>query len=506
MPRQQIFTPAEQQSFDNPPVLSAVERRKYFFVSPALDELLASLRTPTNQICFLVQLGYFRATHRFFSPPYPLPDVAYVACQREILPDAVEMSSYDEATSRRHRHLIREHLGYRPFDEHAQQQVREHLQPLIRSQVRPKVLFQETITFLQDHKIETPISGTLTLLILDIVRHHKRELVEQVRMQLPSESQRALDALFEKDPAAEELHVQRARLTLLKRFSHSTKPSKIKENLADLQTIRDLYQPLRTIVRALDLTPDGLRYYAHSVIKSEVFQVSRRANPDRHLHLLCFTAHQYFHLHDLLMDVLLRAVQSTRNTCQRVQQAQYYDERAERQQALRVLVENVEQTVCHALAPIEQIAFQVPLSDAEKVHRIQDILRQRQEERQTLQQQVAQVKEDLQHQREERGYYDILENQSVKLQNKVAEIIRQVRFQGTEPALLEAVQYYQTTEGPISPTAPIAFLRDGERRRLTRADGSFRVSLYNGLLTAFQKMDIGASRPSRGRQVGASRS
>ena len=93
MPRQQILTPAEQQSFDNPPVLSAVERRKYFFISPALDELLASLRPPTNQVCFLVQLGYFRATHRFFSPPYPLPDVAYVARPREILPDAVEMSS-----------------------------------------------------------------------------------------------------------------------------------------------------------------------------------------------------------------------------------------------------------------------------------------------------------------------------------------------------------------------------------------------------------------------------
>ena len=71
------------------------------------------------------------------------------------------------------------------------------------------------------------------------------------------------------------------------------KPSKIKENVADLQTIRDLYQPLHPIVRALDLTPDGLRYYAHSVIKSEVFQMSRRVDPDRHLHLLCFIAHQY---------------------------------------------------------------------------------------------------------------------------------------------------------------------------------------------------------------------
>ena len=482
MPRQRILTPAEQQIFDSPPVLSALERRKSFFVSPALNELLASLRTPTNQVCFLVQLGYFRAVHRFFSPPYPPQDVAYVACQLEISPDTVEVSSYDETTSRRHRHFIREHLGYRSFDEHAQQQVREHLQPLIRSQVRPKVLFQESIAFLLGHKIETPSSGTLTLLILDTVRRHKQELVGRVRTQLLPEGRLALDALFEKDPAAENLYVQRARLTLLKRFSHSMKPSKIKENLVDLQTIRALYQPLHTIVRALDLTPDGLRYYAHSVIKSEVFQMSRRGDPDRHLHLLCFIAHQYFHLHDLLMDVLLRAVQSTRNTCQRMHQNQYYDERAGRQQGLRLLVENVEQTLFHALAPIEQIAFQAPLSDGEKVHRIQDILRQRQVERQLLQHQIAQLKEDLQHEKEERAYYGLLESQSVKLQNKVAEMIRQVQFLGTDTALLEAVQYYQTTEGPITSTAPTAFLRDGENRLLTRADGSFRVSLYKVLL------------------------
>ena len=482
MPRQQILTPDEQQRFDSPPVLSGVERTRAFFVSAALNELLASLRTPTNQVCFLVQLGYFRAVHRFFSPPYPPQDVAYVAAQREVRPDMVAASPYDEATSRRHRQLIREHLGYRAFSAHAQRQLREHLQPLIRSQARPKMLFQESMVFLRDHKIETPGSGTLTLLILETVRRHKHELVERVRTWLSLEDRRALDALFEKDPGAEDLAVQRARLTLLKRFSHSTRPSKIKGNLVDLQAIRDLYQPLHPIVRALDLTPDGLRYYAHSVIKSEVFQVSRRVDPERHLHLLCFIAHQYFHLHDLLMDVLLKAVQSTRNTCQRLHQSQYYDERAERQQALRSLVANVEQTVCHALVPIEQIAFRAPLSDAEKVHSIQDILRQRQEERQTLHHQIAQWKEDLMHQGEERAYYDILESQSVKLQHKVAEIVRQVRFAGTDNPLLEAVRHYQTTEGPTTSTVPTAFLPDRESRLLTRADGSFRVSLYKALL------------------------
>jgi hypothetical protein len=281
-----------------------------------------------------------------------------------------------------------------------------------------------------DHKIEIPGSGTLTQLILDVVGKHKQELVERVRTTLPSESRQVLDTLFQKAPAtAEDLKVQRARLTLLKRFSHSTKPSKIKENFTDLQTIRALYQPLRSLVRSLDLTPDGLRYYAQAVIKAEVFQVERRADPERHLHLLCCIAHQYFHLHDLLMDVLLMAVQSTRRVCQREHQDQYYVERTDRQQAVQSLVENVERAVCDPLAEIERIAFQKQLAAREKVQLIQNVLRKQDEERHALQDQMTRLKEDLQHQRQECGYYAVLERKSVKLQNKVAGILQQVRFE-----------------------------------------------------------------------------
>jgi hypothetical protein len=162
-------------------------------------------RTPVNQVCFLLQLGYFRATHRFFSHPYPPYDVAYVARRLGVLPHTMDVLSYDEATARRHRRLILEHVDYRPFDAHAKRRVIKHLRPLIRSQVRPKVLFQEAVAFLPDRKIEIPGSGTLIQLILEAVAQHKHHhLIEQVRTALPLKSRRALDALFEKAPAASE--------------------------------------------------------------------------------------------------------------------------------------------------------------------------------------------------------------------------------------------------------------------------------------------------------------
>ena len=199
---------------------------------------------------------------------------------------------------------------------------------------------------------------------------------------MPDQNKVVLDSLFEEkdQSSSESLQVQRSRLTLLKRFSHLTKPSKIKSNLTDLKIIRESYQPIAAVVDSIDLTSEGLRYYAHSVIKSEVFQVSRRSDPDRYLHLLCFIAHQYFHFHYLLMDALLIAVQNTLNTCKREHKDQYYDKPGKRKKAVRSLIENVEHVACNPSTRIEKILFENHLVDSEKVRRIQDILQQRQDQ------------------------------------------------------------------------------------------------------------------------------
>ena len=64
MPQLQLLTAVERAEFESPPVFSRAERHRYFQVSPSLDALLATLRTPTNQIYFLLRLGYFRAMLR----------------------------------------------------------------------------------------------------------------------------------------------------------------------------------------------------------------------------------------------------------------------------------------------------------------------------------------------------------------------------------------------------------------------------------------------------------
>jgi hypothetical protein len=61
-----ILNTVEQEAFESPPVFNSVQRKQYFDFPRPIQQAAASLRTPTNQLCFLLSCGYFKATKRFF--------------------------------------------------------------------------------------------------------------------------------------------------------------------------------------------------------------------------------------------------------------------------------------------------------------------------------------------------------------------------------------------------------------------------------------------------------
>jgi hypothetical protein len=214
-----------------------------------------------------------------------------------------------------------------------------------------------------------------------------------IALHLSAADKALLDALLAKSEETSTAQVQRVRLTLLKRISQSTKPSKIKGTLDDWQTLHTLDERFKPLIQTLDLTHDGVQYYAHSVIKSEIFQVVRRAEEDRYLHLLCFIAHQFYRLQDTLIDILLTVVQHTLNTSHREHQEHYYAARQDHRQSLRTLVACIDQGMRHPLTEIEAIAFCPDLSDAEKVGRIQEVLTQGEVTRRAAHERLIHVRE-----------------------------------------------------------------------------------------------------------------
>lgn len=478
MPRMKILNTIEHGAFERPPVFNSVQRKRYFDLPQALRQIAASLRTPVHRLGFLISCGYFKASKKLFRPCDFRPrDIEYVAHQLGLSAELYDLSDYSSRTRQRHHRLILRFYGFRSFDQKVRVFIAREIEAMVRAQLKPRLIFWRCIDLLIREKVQIPNYFRLADLILEAINRRKRELVATVGTVLPVDIRTLLDALFVQSTSLTEESTNSKtaayKLTLLKKLSQSSKPAKIKERVADLELIQGLYRSLQPVLDALDLSHEGIRYYANSVIKSEIFQVARRTDEDRYLHVIAFIAHQYYRLQDNLVDVLLSSVQRYQNSAQREHKDLRYAGLAQRNQLIKTLMGYLDEHLVGLLRSIQSVAEDQRLSDAKKVGQIRTLLQS--QDAQKLDGMRAELVTEL----SEDDYFSILESRSVRIQNRVSPIIKAMTFQGEISAqpLLAAIQYFKDKDGTIDKNAPMAFLKADERTAVTGGK-RFRGSLY----------------------------
>jgi TnpA family transposase len=483
MARMKIFNILEEEAFESPPVFNSADRKRFFSLPLLLEDSMVNLRTPINKVCFLVVAGYFKARRKFFARQFHQTDIEYVARQIGIDPSEVFIKSYSKETYSRHQRVILSYFGYSPFDEAAKTIITKEIAALIRVQFRPKLVLLEIIQVLTVKKIAIPSYNVLADLIIAALNSHQGTLSKIIEASLTENQRTNLDTLLEKEPSNSTEEGWRYRLTLLKKPNQSTRPAKIRTNLADLDTVQTLYLDLMPVVQRLNLSYESIRYYAYSVIKSQIPQVSRRADEDRFLHLIAFIVYQTFKLNDLLIDTLLSAVQAAVNAAEKEQKEVYFQERDQRNQSFATLVEQFRQNVQATLSAIKTIVADAKLNDSQKVVLIDGVLNDKPTKPAQVEQQIDEFKQSAVKIQQGQDYFALLETRSLKLQHRVADILRQVQFAPncSKPALWAALCHYQQKDGNIDKSAPVDFLVEDQRAALTATDGKFRVSLYKAL-------------------------
>ncbi|HNB20070.1 MAG TPA: Tn3 family transposase [Agitococcus sp.] len=478
-----IFNTLEQAAFDSPPVFNSVERKQFFALPLILKDVIIKLRTPTNKVCFLATVGYFKARRKFFAGQVNVADIEYIARQLNLSPTEVDVSTYTKFACHHHQRIILDYFGCRPFDVKTMAFAKSEIAILVPVQYQPKKILIEIIQILTREKIEVPSYNILADLIISAINQHKRKLSQIIDQSLSEKQRGLLDALLEKEIDNSTMEGWHYRLTLLKRPSQSTLPAKIKANLADLDALQTLYLDIRPIISQLHLGHECIKYYAYSVIKSQIPQVSRRAAADRRLHLIAFVAYQTFKLNDTLIDTLLNVVQATANSAEKAQKDAYFQAREQRSQSLVLLTDKLRHSIRETLSSIKDIVANADLSDSQKVAMI-DIALSAQPAKATLETKLDDFKRQTTILYQGQDYLSSLELNSLKLQLRVADIIRKIQFSPncSLPNLWMALVYYQQREGHIDKQAPVDFLSAEERMALTTTEGRFRVSLYKALL------------------------
>jgi len=468
MARMRILTANEREAFDKPPLLDHSDRKKFFDLPKDLIGIARGLRTSDSQIGFFLMCGYFKANKRFYQPQdFHERDIAFAANQLYLAEDTFRTTHYSETTRLRHQRQILNFYGFSAFDENARNVLATEIATMARMHLKPRLIFGRCVDFLIQHRVQVPTAHRLTDLIRAGLHDCNTELVALMDKQLPDPARSLLDDLF---TAPDDQN--RYRLTLLKKLSQSISPTKIKEAVADFETLSDLHQQLDDVLTKLDLGVAGIRYFAGSVLRSEIFQMQRRDQNDRYIHATAFVAHQFYRFQDNMIDLWLSVMASFKSAAAREYQETLLQERKDQQRRIGIVVDGLEVSVFGVLRGIRSVMAAANLSDAEKVTAATALLDQGQTE------DFDQLKDDLAATAKNASWYDILEARSVRLQNRLSLVLRAMTFmQGKRVAtLLTAIDHFKTN-GDLSVThVPMDFLDAGQKAAVIRADGTFRVA------------------------------
>ena len=160
----------------------------------------------------------------------------------------VHLASYSPRAYQRHQFNIRTFYGFRAFDLAACRLLLKEIAVLVRFQVKPKVIFWRCVDVLFfREKIEVPSYTRLTKLILGAISQRSQELAAIVEQTLTQDVRALLESLLTQEPLEGTSVPGKAsayKLTLMKKLSQSTKPSKVKERVADLVLVEGLYHQL----------------------------------------------------------------------------------------------------------------------------------------------------------------------------------------------------------------------------------------------------------------------
>lgn len=373
----------------------------------------------------------------------------------------------------RHQRLILELHGFVSFDENAEAVISIEIATMARMHLKPRLIFDRCVDFLIQHRIQVPSVRNLADMIRDGLHARKNELVTLMDAHITDDARDLLDDLF---TAPEEQN--RYRLTLLKKLSQSTKPTRIKEGIADFETLAALYDRLEGILSILELGVAGTRYFAGSVMKSRIFQLQQRTEVDRYIHAAAFVAHQHFRTQDNLIDLWLSVMASFQTRAKREHKEKLLEHRKVHQEQLKAVIDDLDASVFGLIRDIRSLTDADGLSDAQKIVRIQTLLDRGQPGN------FDRLKTDLETAGQDQSWHEVLEAHSLKLQNRLGPILKALSFEPNERAafLIATIDHFKDHDGAIGERAPVYFLDSDERTALRCEDGAFRVSLYKVFL------------------------
>ncbi len=282
------------------PLFTDQERQAYFSLSPVESTALKDLAIKSRIYCIL-QLGYFKARQQFFLLDVEdvRADVAYI-CQRHFPGYDID-DTISKGTRTKHQRIILDLCQYRLYGALERQQLEEKAPQLAKVSSKPIYIFRELMHFLAIKRIVSPAYSTLQDAIGKVLEQEKLRLIDFARSRLQPADVRALRQLLTNPDGLYEI-------TRLKRSPRDFGFQEMKREIARGEQVRSLYGLAERLIPLLEISNEGIKYYASLVAYYSVFRLRQLDEHLVYIYLLCFAYHRFQRFQDNLIGYFIHQV------------------------------------------------------------------------------------------------------------------------------------------------------------------------------------------------------
>lgn len=294
-----ILSEAEQAALYEIPDFDDVQRLNYLNLTPEEQELMRSRANLAAQVHCAIQIGYFKAKHRFFAFRWTevQEDIDFVMQEyfpeQLFCPDTITKHQYYAQCQ-----TIASYFGYKTWSKEFEPLLTTQAEQILRRDVSPQFIVIELLAFMQKKKIVRPGYTTLQVIVSNVLNAERSRLGAILQESLTADDKSALqNLLLEKE--AETL----SGLADLKQDTKDFKARMISAEREKLLSIKPLYQLAKSLLPKLHLSQQNVHYYASLVDYYDIYALRKELKSEQtYLYLLCYLSLRYLKLNDNLID------------------------------------------------------------------------------------------------------------------------------------------------------------------------------------------------------------
>ena len=288
MSKRKVYLLSESEISDiyDIPDFNKLEKEIYFTLDESERKILDSFKTQNTKTFFILQLGYFKAKHRFFQIKFDnvKSDVRYIA-KKHFNNRQVIYHNINRARTFYQKNIILKHLKYHECSEENQTKIKKQYIEIIKRYPKPRNTVRELIAYCNNQSIILPNYRKLQDLYTEAFQSELQR-ISKIITTFPIEVSEKIDKLITNDDGILSLNDVRYDQ---KDFTYT----EIIEEVKKVQELSSIYKFCKVQIPKLGLSQNAIRYYSGNIEQYPISRLRKLLKNQQYLYAICYIYHRY---------------------------------------------------------------------------------------------------------------------------------------------------------------------------------------------------------------------